>query len=124
MRFQSSQAFTTPIPTPTMGVVGALIPPWTVVSEPSGTTGIMADTVNQMVLITGLLITWSGVTTAGELDINIGSGSTPIIIHQSTGGGSINLPMNTLVDLGTYGIQVTNNSVGGNYSVTAFMQEV
>jgi hypothetical protein len=112
-------------PTPTIGLSGNYIgsPTWKLASEDSGQTSILIEG-PATIQLNGLLISWSMITTAGYLQITYDPDVDPIKLYQSEGSGHLYIPMNNVIGIGATGLQVANNSVGGEYSVLAFYEEL
>lgn len=67
------------------------------------------------------LLTWSGVTTAGQISILAAlSDPNPLVVYQ-TGAGGLVIPIpGETHNIGTYGLRAQNNSVGGSYSISTW----
>lgn len=120
MQFQH----TTPI-TPAVGSIGGIggigVPAFTVfVLTSGGSINILTNSSpTYQTIIQQVFVSWTGVTSAGEIDLKYTSavGYYPITIYQTVGAGNLVLPLNNLV-LSNYGLHISNSSTGGNYSMT------
>lgn len=95
----------------------------TTVAAASGTSLVLipAGSPTLTIVVEQYLITWAGVTTAGQVSIvATPSDSNPLIVYQ-TGAGSIVIPnYQQIHNIGTYGLRAMNNSTGGSYSVSTW----
>jgi hypothetical protein len=93
------------------------------VAAASGTSIVLipAGSSTLTVVVEQYLITWAGVTTAGQVSILSSlSDPNPLIVYQ-TGAGSIIIPnYQQIHNIGTYGLRAQNNSAGGSYSVSTW----
>lgn len=81
---------------------------------------------NFTVTIQQIVLSWEGVTAAGQLNVtSVPSDPNPFVVYQSAGSDNIVVPFfDTVYQLGTYGLRVTNSASGGLYTATAFYTQI
>jgi hypothetical protein len=91
------------------------------VDSPSGATSIIIPGTKRLtILLEQLLISWSGLRVMGHFEIRTGQ-SNPVLMYQSGRDGHIILPcFGEQLFLSRYGLRAFNNSLGGNYAITAY----
>jgi len=117
MKFQNSQSFS--IAPGVQRITGSA-------SSGSALTIIPGRDPIFSVTIQQLIISWTDVTTPGQINISSQPADpNPFIVYQNSGGDTIVVPFySMLYDLGTYGLRAANNAVGGVYTVTAFYTQI
>jgi hypothetical protein len=80
---------------------------------------IPGETKRLTVILRQLLISWNNVTVYGHIEINSFS-LQPISIYQGESGYLVVPCHNEHLYLGEKGLTVSNNSLGGNYSITVY----
>ena len=126
MRFQNSSNVQLPSGTPTFASPIQYAPndTWTVrrvsVTEESGHSALIVGGSKRLIItLQQLLVTWTGVTSAGKIEIR-SPGVDPLPIYQTAPAGQIVLPCyDEYRLLDRYGLRAANNSIGGEYSITA-----
>lgn len=90
------------------------------VISPSGATAIVIPGSRRLrILLTQLLVSWANLTAVGHLEIR-SHGKPAILMFQSGKDGQIVIPCHDeQLFLGNYGLRSLNNSVGGEYAITA-----
>ena len=121
MKFNSSQAFSFAPPPPASAAATFFTGPAPTQSATihgvSGETGLLIDgtlTIN----VQSVTISWKGIEVAGFLEID---GVTSL--WQTAPAGYLSIPCYDLLLSITTGLEVINNSSGGNYIVSMFYKE-
>lgn len=124
MRFQNSAQASYPVP-PGAFTKTAVDPTvkWATIREASSHSATLIPGENQLLKLHSLIISWTNIELAGELQIFIPDCPT-IIIFQSAPSGESNINLyERVIALGESGIQVANNSDGGAYTITLFYSQ-
>lgn len=122
MRFNSSQAFSFAPPPPLIATAATSFTSSqgptesATIHEVSGNTGLLIDG-PITISILSVTISWNGLEVAGFIEID-----GVISLFQTVPSGSITLPCYDLT-ISTEGLEVLNNSSGGNYIVSMFYKE-
>lgn len=95
----------------------------TTVSASSGASIILIPGTDSTltVSIQQYLLSWTGITTAGQISILATlSDPNPLVVYQSAAGSLVIPVPGETHNIGTYGLRAQNNSAGGSYSITTW----
>lgn len=86
----------------------------------SGESGVIIQggSPGETINLKKLLISWGSVETAGRLEISAEDIVT--VVFLSAPSGFVSIDIEDLIVIDEYGLQCTNNSVGGEYVITAY----
>lgn len=96
---------------------------WDTCNAPSGESGIIiqGESPNTAVRIIQLVTSWSGLEIAGRLEVRTNPDKPLCVLFQTAPSGTLTIPLtNSPILIGSYGLRCDNNSVGGEYAVTAY----
>lgn len=96
---------------------------WDTFNGPSGESGIIIQgvTPRSSIKLSQLVCSWGGLEMAGRLEVSANPDKVLAVLFQTAPTDTLTLPLNdSLITIGTYGLRCDNNSIGGEYAVTAY----
>jgi hypothetical protein len=91
------------------------------VGNKSGSPAVLIQGESTRLIITlhQLIMSWNNVTVFGHIEVRAYD-NQPILIYQGESGYLVIPCFDERVYIGKHGLRVSNNSIGGDYSVTAY----
>lgn len=131
MRFQTYGSYGTPFPTQSTVLTNVLPTQfetkdtslhWDTLQGTSGESGIIVEGGSQekTIRLERLFVGWGGLEIAGRMEVRASADKPLCVLFQTAPSGFLAVPIESVISIGDYGLRCANNSVEGEFAVTAY----